>query len=56
MIEISKSLVKYSDKDEIDVVMFPEMGFTGYTFIDANDLLTLNNLTNENDPKYYVEE
>jgi protein N-terminal amidase len=33
------SLEKYSDKDQIDVILFPEMAFTGYKFTDPKDVL-----------------
>lgn len=32
-----KSLQIYSSKDGIDVVLFPELSFTGYNFRDAQD-------------------
>jgi len=31
-------LEKYSREDEIDVVLFPEMAFTGYHFKDKEDI------------------
>lgn len=35
---VAKSLENYSDKDKIDVVLFPEMVFTGYNFTDPADI------------------
>ena len=32
------SLSKYTDKNELDVVLFPEMAFTGYTFKSKEDV------------------
>lgn len=40
------SLEKYSEKDKIDVVLFPEMAFTGYNFKDPSDALPMAVLQN----------
>ncbi len=35
---VDSSLTRYSTKDELDVVIFPEMAFTGYCFKDKEDI------------------
>jgi protein N-terminal amidase len=37
--KVRTSLEKYSSKDEIDVILFPEMAFTGYSFQSVEDAL-----------------
>lgn len=32
------SLIKYNKNDKIDILMFPEMAFTGYTFKNREDI------------------
>lgn len=36
---IRKSLDLYSKNDELDIIVFPEMSFTGYNFKDQADAL-----------------
>lgn len=36
---IRVSLMKYNKEDNIDLVMFPEMAFTGYNFKDKDHIM-----------------
>lgn len=39
MKKFSNTILKYTKNDKIDVIMLPEMAFTGYTFKNAEDVL-----------------
>jgi len=36
--KVGKMLENYSIKDQIDIIVLPEMSFTGYIFDDKNDI------------------
>lgn len=39
MTKFQNTVLKYTKADKVDVILLPEMAFTGYTFKDAEDIL-----------------